>query len=297
MAPMTLPSFQVVIPAAGDGARFRQQGYRHSKPFIRVNPLGEVMLNRVLRDLPEQVTDIICLFRSAQEDEFHEACSYPVNDRLRNVVPFFLDTKTEGAACTVRVALNFMDPARPLLVMNSDQFFKRRATGVGFLSGGLTSFLYSLETFKADVSVVTFSAEPGDARWSYVVQVPRDALEPDGWDIAPQFSRIVEKDPSYGTDATCGVYLARRTGDVLDAITAMIADDERVNGEFYFAPSLNRIPGKKVFQRVAPDTTFFSVGTPELFEHWLTTEGIREFAALVLDHPEFLKTSLVSVNK
>jgi len=41
--------FNIVLPMAGKGSRFRQQGYKDSKPFIDVE--GKPMIQRVVENL------------------------------------------------------------------------------------------------------------------------------------------------------------------------------------------------------------------------------------------------------
>ena len=41
--------FNIVIPMAGRGSRFTEQGYTDSKPFIDVN--GKPMIHRVIENL------------------------------------------------------------------------------------------------------------------------------------------------------------------------------------------------------------------------------------------------------
>ena len=41
--------FNIVIPMAGRGSRFQEQGYKDSKPFIDVN--GKPMIQKVIENL------------------------------------------------------------------------------------------------------------------------------------------------------------------------------------------------------------------------------------------------------
>jgi GTP:adenosylcobinamide-phosphate guanylyltransferase len=41
--------FNIVVPMAGRGSRFTEQGYKDSKPFIDVN--GKPMIQRVIENL------------------------------------------------------------------------------------------------------------------------------------------------------------------------------------------------------------------------------------------------------
>ena len=41
--------FNIVLPMAGKGSRFQEQGYTDSKPFIDVN--GKPMIQRVIKNM------------------------------------------------------------------------------------------------------------------------------------------------------------------------------------------------------------------------------------------------------
>jgi GTP:adenosylcobinamide-phosphate guanylyltransferase len=280
---------QIIIPAAGFGSRFTQAGYRHSKPFIRVDPMGTVMLERALRDLPANCNDITVLLREEQADEYAEAIANPTNYRLRGVTPVFLKKPTEGAACTVRIALTLLNPLHPVMVLNSDQFFtwrsfpQERQTLAAFLS------VIDAKPLLPNVAVLTFVAERGDNRWSYVV-----GSEVCGHYEFMPFDSIVEKDSSHSRYATCGVYWVRTAAELLLSIDREIAANNRVNGEFYLAPAVGNVPGMRAHMLV-PQSFFMSVGTPELFEEWLANEGLDEFKRKISG--EFLLSEMTRHNK
>ena len=66
--------FNIVVPMAGRGSRFTEQGYTDSKPFIDVN--GKPMIQRVIENLNIEFDDqyefvIICLREDYDKYDFN----------------------------------------------------------------------------------------------------------------------------------------------------------------------------------------------------------------------------------
>jgi dTDP-glucose pyrophosphorylase len=131
------------------------------------------------------------------------------------VVP--VDAVTQGAACTVLLAREFIDNDDALMLANSDQWVDIDIEG----------YLDSMERNRADGLIMTMKAH--DPKWSYV-----------GLDLAGLVTRVVEKQV-ISEDATVGIYNFRRGRDFVRAADRMIAKDLRVHGEFYVAPTYNEL--------------------------------------------------------
>src|SRR5438093_692821 len=109
----------IVIPMAGRGSRFTNAGYTLPKPLIPLG--GRPMIAWVIENI-----------RPARPHRFIFLCLAEHLDRYPNVaaeicrlcpgceiVP--VHTVTEGAACTVLLAREFIDSADPMMIANSDQ--------------------------------------------------------------------------------------------------------------------------------------------------------------------------------
>ena len=109
----------IVIPMAGMGSRFAVAGYADPKPLIPINgvPMVKVVISN-LRPKFEHRFIFIC------QNEHIEA--YSLTDRLSAWAPgckvVGLDGLTDGAACSVLAARQYIDNDSPLMIANSDQY-------------------------------------------------------------------------------------------------------------------------------------------------------------------------------
>ena len=116
-APRT-PKPTLVIPMAGEGARFAKAGYGLPKPFIDVG--GKPMIWRRSRE-PE-IRQIRRRAARPQEPSRRSARTGRQPGRARagsTIVP--VDQLTEGSVCTILLARNEVDRNAPLLIANCDQ--------------------------------------------------------------------------------------------------------------------------------------------------------------------------------
>jgi dTDP-glucose pyrophosphorylase len=231
---------------AGNGSRFANAGYKDPKPLIPV--FGEPMISWVVKNLgiTAQYTFII-------RKDFEHARSY-----LETLVPgcnvISVDSVTEGAACTVLLAKQYIDNAEPLLLINSDQYieFESCPTALKFV----TDFLYSPSEMQTDGKISTFDGNR-HPKWSYA------KLGDDGY-----VCEVREKDP-FSDHATTGLYLWRRGCDFVKYANQMITKNIRVNNEFYVVPTFNEAiaDGRKI--TVCSSHKMWGLGVPEDLEHFL----------------------------
>ena len=210
----------IVIPMAGNGSRFTQEGYVLPKPLIDVQ--GKPMIERVVENLNIDGRYIFIVRDTHLE-------KYDLEQLLKRIAPgcIIVPTQglTEGAACSVLLAAEHIDNDTNLLIANSDQFLEWDAS----------SFLY--ESQNVDGCVSTFEqTDPTDSKWSYAL------LDQNGF-----VSEVAEK-RVISTHANTGVYFWSRGSDFVKYAHQMIAKDIRTNGEFYIAPIYNEAieDGKKI---------------------------------------------------
>jgi dTDP-glucose pyrophosphorylase len=243
----------IVVPMAGRGSRFANAGYTVPKPLIPVGgkPMIQWVIDNVRPSAPHRFI-FICL-----ADHLREFPDVPAT--LRRLCPRCAIVEvaqvTEGAACTVLLAREFIDNDNPLMIANADQFIEI----------SIDQYLAQMADQKADGLIMTFWAD--HPKWSYC------RMRPDG-----TVAQVVEKQV-VSNEATVGIYNFRRGRDYVRAADAMIARNLRVNNEFYVAPTYDQLieEGRKV---VICDTGreydgMFGLGTPGDLDFFLTTEAYR----------------------
>ena len=107
----------VLVPMAGAGSRFTQQGYTFPKPLIEVN--GKPMIQVVVENLNIEAHYIFIVQQSHYE-------KYNLKYLLNLIAPgcdiVQVDGVTEGAACSTLLAKDYINNDAPLVMANSDQY-------------------------------------------------------------------------------------------------------------------------------------------------------------------------------
>ena len=109
----------IVIPMAGKGSRFVQAGYKDPKPLIDI--YGHPMIEYVVKNLtPSCEHRFIFICQKSHLEK------YGLEKKLKEISPtceiISIDYITEGAACTVLLAKEYIDNKNQLMIANSDQF-------------------------------------------------------------------------------------------------------------------------------------------------------------------------------
>jgi dTDP-glucose pyrophosphorylase len=204
----------IVIPMAGAGSRFATAGYTDPKPLIRVHDTP--MIKVVIDNLRPASRDARFIFICQR----NHVKSYGLREKFAAWAPgceiVEIDGLTQGAACTVLSAAHLIDDERPLMIANSDQY----------VDCDIDDYLAGMDD-GLDGLIMTMKAD--DPKWSFV-----------GLDARGLVTRVVEKQV-ISDEATVGIYNFRRGSDFVAGARAMIAAEERVNGEFYVAPVYNAL--------------------------------------------------------
>lgn len=236
----------IVIPMAGLGSRFAKAGYTFPKPLIPIH--GMPMIRVVINNLrPEQAHRFIFICQKAH------VAAHGLKDKLAKWAPgsvlVEIDGLSQGAACTVLAASALINNDQPLMIANSDQY----------VDIDINAYLDSSESAGLDGLIMTMNAD--DPKWSFV------ALDRNG-----DVSRVVEKEV-ISNEATVGVYNFRQGRYFVEAANAMIAQGERVNGEYYVAPAYNQLiaAGQRIgiYNIGGLGTGMHGLGTPEDLDAFL----------------------------
>lgn len=231
----------ILMPCAGNGKRFQEAGFTVPKPLIPIN--GRPMIEVVGRNLGLEGKYIFIVqdkHWGEYEKEFRKAFTNITNDW----VVILTNGLTEGAACSALLARDLINTDEPLCIANSDQFV-----------------LFNREIFKKRVEsgffhgcILTFWAD--HPRWSYV------ALDENGY-----VNRVAEKSV-ISNDATVGVYCWAKGSDFVKSAEAMISANDRVNNEFYIAPTYNYLIKEEGLIDTLKVDGMWGLGTPENFEEF-----------------------------
>ncbi|MGQ9806147.1 MAG: glycosyltransferase family 2 protein [Chlorobiales bacterium] len=212
----------IVIPMAGRGSRFQKEGYELPKPLIPVlgKPMIQVVINNLRPNRPHRFI-FICLQEHLEKYNVAEKLKTWAGDDTEIVT---VNQVTEGAACTVLLAKDFINNDDPMMIANSDQW----------VDIDINDYLNAMDKAQADGMIMTMWAD--DPKWSFV-----------RFNEAKEITEVVEKEV-VSNEATVGIYNYKRGKDFVEAAERMIAKNFRVNGEFYVAPAYNEMiaAGKKL---------------------------------------------------
>jgi NDP-sugar pyrophosphorylase family protein len=231
---------------AGRGSRFADAGYELPKPLLPIH--GVPMIEVVARNLtPSEPVRFVFICRREHLEE------YGFEDVLRRTAPgceiLTVDRVTEGAACTVMLTEDAVDPDDVLVIANSDQW----------VDHDIDTHLATLRRERLDGLIMTMTAD--DPKWSFV-ELDRSA----------RVTNVVEKEV-ISNEATVGIYTFSRAADYFNAARAMVAADKRVNGEFYVAPTYNELIARGAVIGIdnvgAEAAGMYGLGVPADYESFL----------------------------
>lgn len=239
----------IVIPMAGHGSRFREAGYSLPKPLIPLHgvPMIELVTHNIRPSRAHQFVYLVL--------EEH-AARYDLRTALERIAPgshvVSVPRVTDGAACTVLLARDLIDSDQPLMIANSDQWVDTR----------IDDYLAAGDGHHADGLIMTMTAN--DPKWSFVE-----------FDSAGNVTGVREKEP-VSSEATVGIYNFTRGSDFVAAADLMIAEQLRVNGEFYVAPVYNSMIDNgadvRLFNVGPVGDRMFGLGTPGDLVEFLGTK-------------------------
>jgi dTDP-glucose pyrophosphorylase len=213
----------IVLPIAGRGSRFVEAGFELPKPLIPVHgkPMIEVVVNNI-RPLCQHRF----IFVALKEHLDHLGMEETLNRVAPGCIIIPVTEVTEGAACTVLLAREYIDNNDQLMIANSDQW----------VDIDINDYLLIMDNKKVDGLIMTMWAD--DPKWSFV-----------GFDGEGNVNNVVEKEV-ISNEATVGIYNFQKGTDFVNAADQMIGKNLRVKNEFYVAPVYNEMINNKAKIRI-----------------------------------------------
>jgi dTDP-glucose pyrophosphorylase len=238
----------IVIPMAGAGSRFYNEGYSLPKPFIDIQ--GKMMIEHVLNGLscPRATYTLIVqeAFLLRNKDCLDKLmCGYDIQIQT-------VERLTQGATCTALAVYKLINNKTPVIFADADNIFKH---------GIVSEFLSDSVERQLDGSLLTF--ESNQECFSFV------ELDSVGLAIRTAEKKVISN------HAIAGVYYFKHGECFVDqAIQNMIYND-RVGGEYYMSHIYNYLikNNGKVGNFSISNDEWDCVGTPKLLREFVEKGG------------------------
>lgn len=199
----------IVIPMAGKGSRFAKEGYQDPKPLILLE--NKRMIEVVINNLRPQIEHRFIFICQQQH-----LIDYELEKKLKfwapNCIVIGIEGITEGAACTVLCAKDYINNKDALMIANSDQW----------VDVDIDDYLNYMDSNNLAGLIMTMKAD--DPKWSY-------AKVNDAGSVTEVVEKVVVSD-----EATVGIYNYRHGSDFVSKAEKMINNKIMSNGEYYVAP-------------------------------------------------------------
>ncbi len=280
------PAGAVLLPMAGMGQRFAEQGYAQTKPLIEVS--GRAMVEQALRDLPPAARHSQHCFVLRADMPGHDEIAAALRHGHPGARIVSVAALTEGQACTALLGVEALlrapadgggsDDDRDTVrhadgaddASDSDSAYNVGPLTVGACDFGMLYDAAALQALLDDpvVDLIVWGAR-GNAN---AVRRPQMF----GWIDAEQgrIRRVSVKAPLAAPASdpiVLGAFTFRRAADLRRLVELLLARDGRVNGEFYLDSCVNDAIALGLDCRLFEVDHYLSWGTPDdlrTFEYW-----------------------------
>ncbi|MDC0253351.1 NTP transferase domain-containing protein [Bacteriovoracales bacterium] len=242
-----------LIPMAGEGLRFKKEGFDLPKPLIEVS--GYPMVIQASKCLPEKGRFVFACLKNHLDN-------YPLKNTIKgsfsNSTFIEIDELTQGQASTCEMALKDVDPEAPLLISACDN-------GVIW---DQQKFYEIIEEDDPEAIFWTFRNHP----------CTNDSPEMYGWlrtdendyvtgaSVKKPISRTPEKD-----HAIVGTFYFKKTKYFLDSVKSLYTHNNRVNNEFYVDSCAEELLRMNLKVKVFEVDHYICWGTPndyKVYNYW-----------------------------
>lgn len=251
---------RILIPMAGAGQRFADAGYTVHKPAImtvdRATGQEKPMVVCATKDLPGVAADgsnVIYVDRN-----FHKTDG--VEDAIRAWYPqasfITVDHLTEGQACTCMLAEPYMDPEQPLLIAGCDNGMDIDRDAFDALTKECDCIVF---TYRHNEAVL---ANPNAYGWMIA--------DADGNITGTSIKKAISDRPMEDP-AVVATFWFRRAAVFIEATKKMIAENDRINGEFYVDQTVKHVLDLGYRAKIFDIDRYVGWGTPADYEGYQKT--------------------------
>ena len=252
------PKMNILIPMAGEGARFRDNGYDVPKPLIptfdRFTKKDQPMIISAVNCLPDaDRSNLIFVDRTFHKEQGIEntiLSNWPGSKFIT------LDKVTEGQACSCLTAEQFVDNDEELLI--------------GACDCGIDIDLKKFNELRETCDCVVFTFKNNDS-----VCIKPDAY---GWMKVDDLDNIIGvsikkaiSDHPEQDNAVTAVFWFKHGRDFVSSAKEMISENDRINGEFYVDQVIKYVINKGLKTKAFVVDKYFCWGTPKDYEDYQST--------------------------
>lgn len=240
----------IVIPMAGAGSRFKVAGYRLPKPFIDVN--GKMMIERVLDCVQISDATYTLIIQKQFKVDYIEKLEHISKNYCVNFIT--VEGLTQGACCTALASHPIINNERPVIFVDSDNFFSNQI---------FKKFIEDSKKRKLDGSLLTFNTNEECFSFAQTNSL--------GYVV-----KTAEKE-AISNHAIAGVYLFSKGSNFVSCAIETIIYGDKSKNEYYMSNVYNWAIKHclKIGIFDIEKTDWFCVGTPQhLIEYIKTVKNI-----------------------
>lgn len=204
----------IIVPIGS--TKFKEDGDKFQYPLPLIEVLGKTLIEYSLEG-PMKIKDNTQFIFIIKEEDCND---YHFDRTLKLLIPnskiVILKNQTQGAVCSILMAIDQMDLTKEALVLNYDQL----------IDFDFNVILNHFREIKSDGGLVTFkSVHP---RWSYARIVNDKVMQ------------TAEKVP-ISNFAIAGIYYFNKAIDLIESSYNVIRLDENYNSKFYTSSIFNQM--------------------------------------------------------
>ena len=239
----------ILIPLAGEGTRFKDNGEMTPKPLIEVN--GKTLIEHSIESLGID-GKYIFITKEYENPEYNKRLKDILDTYAPGHVQKIAHGKQYGAAYSAMLARDYIDCDDDLIITNCDQR----------LEWDGQKFLKTMQQSLSDGCVVLYKNT--DPKHSFAEVVGNRIVS------------LAEKDP-ISDNALIGMHYWKRGCDFIDSAQRLIEDLRGSSKESYISLTYNYLleDNKKIIPYFIEEGGFIPLGTPADVERYLNEQRTR----------------------